>query len=372
MANHYTILTDLGAAKVANALRAGSRIEIKEMALGDGNGQLPQPTGDAKALINERYRAQINSASVDAKNDAWVIFEQILLPDVGGWWIREVALYDTDGDLIAIGNYPEQYKPLLTEGASTTQTVRVVIQVLSSAAITLNVDPSVVLATRKDLESAVQQLDEHKVSKEELSKTIEGLGLRASARMTHSDAPLSRLWGSKTEVADTAQLVEARKLIEALIPAGTVIHVAMKSAPDGYLAANGAAVSRQTYTRLFSAIGTTFGNGNGTTTFNLPDLRGEFIRGWDDGRGVDRGRQLGSWQDSVNRSHTHETINIVGTARDSIGGYAFGVSETRQTSYANPAGFMHNQSDAKMALTSKSGEGEARPRSIALLACIKV
>ncbi len=371
MANHYTILTDVGATKMANALRSGSRIEIREMALGDGNGALPQPDGGAKALVNERYRAQINSATVDAKNDAWVIFEQVLAPDVGGWWIREVALYDTDGDLIAIGNYPEQYKPLLTEGASTTQTVRVVIQVLSSAAITLNVDPAVVLATRKDLESAVQGLEDRKASKDELNKAIEGLGVQAAARMTHSDAPLANLAGSKTEVADTAQLVEVRKLIDALVPAGTVIHVAMSNAPEGYLAANGTAVSRETYARLFAAIGTTFGGGDGTTTFNLPDLRGEFIRGWDNGRGVDGGRQLGSWQDSDNKLHAHEVWNFTGTGRDTMGGYTFGVTKNNQGSYPAPTGFYHGQSDVKTALTNVSGANESRPRNVSLLFCIK-
>ena len=149
MTEHYTILTDKGASKIAEAIRVGQKIEITQMALGDGDGSLPKPQSNATSLVKERYRASINSAKVDEHNNAWVIFEQVLAPDIGGWWIREVGLYDKDGDLIAIGNYPEQYKPLLTEGASTTQTVSIVIQVLSSDAITLKVDPSVVLATRQ-------------------------------------------------------------------------------------------------------------------------------------------------------------------------------------------------------------------------------
>ncbi|BBG31085.1 phage tail protein [Zymobacter palmae] len=372
MANHYTILTDVGATKVANALRSGSRIEIREMALGDGNGALPQPDGGAKALVNERYRAQINSATVDAKNDAWVIFEQVLAPDVGGWWIREVALYDTDGDLIAIGNYPEQYKPLLTEGASTTQTVRVVIQVLSSAAITLNVDPAVVLATRKDLESAVQGLEDRKASKDELNKAIEGLGVQAAARMTHSDAPLANLAGSKTEVADTAQLVEVRKLIDALVPAGTVIHVAMSNAPEGYLAANGTAVSRETYARLFAAIGTTFGGGDGATTFNLPDLRGEFIRGWDNGRGVDGGRQLGSWQRGTLVGGYDDWGNTDVFSLSNHGTKDYGSDKINWDDYSDAETYYHSVGNI-YGQNSKSSGGYSvtRPRNTALLACIK-
>ena len=88
---------------------------------------------------------------------------------------------------------------------------------------------------------------------------------------------------------------------------GSVSAFARSTAPAGWLKANGAAVSRTTYAALFAAIGTTFGVGDGSTTFNLPDMRGEFLRGWDDARGVDSGRGFGSWQDSDNKSHSHTT-----------------------------------------------------------------
>ena len=205
MAEHYTILTDKGASKIAEAIRIGQKIEIAQMALGDGDGSLPKPQSSATSLVKERYRSSINSAKVDEHNNAWVIFEQVLAPDIGGWWIREVGLYDKDGDLIAIGNYPEQYKPLLTEGASTTQTVSIVIQVLSSDAITLKVDPSVVLATR-------QYVDEKE--KEILSSLKEGLGSAAS--MHHSGKALDELVGSSIDVADTLQLVELRTKFQGL------------------------------------------------------------------------------------------------------------------------------------------------------------
>lgn len=86
---------------------------------------------------------------------------------------------------------------------------------------------------------------------------------------------------------------------------GKISMFARSTAPSGYLKCNGAAISRTTYAALFSAIGTTFGAGDGSTTFNIPDLRGEFIRGWDDARGVDSGRVFGGWQDGQNVSHTH-------------------------------------------------------------------
>lgn len=137
----------------------------------------------------------------------------------------------------------------------------------------------------------------------------------------------------------------------AALPAGAIFHFAMTTAPTGYLKADGAAVSRSTYADLFTAIGTTFGAGNGSTTFNLPDLRGEFIRGFDNGRGIDGSRAFGSAQTDELKSHTH-TI----AARSMAGGVAFGST-----------GGNMGQTTA----TDATGGSETRPRNIALLACIK-
>lgn len=134
---------------------------------------------------------------------------------------------------------------------------------------------------------------------------------------------------------------------------GKIVFFAKNTAPDGYLKCNGAAVSRTTYATLFAAIGTTFGAGNGSTTFNLPDLRGEFLRCWDDSRGVDSGRVFGSFQDQAYLSHTH---NATGHANLSYGFISGGGN-----AYFN---------DSTTA-TSASGETETRPRNRALLACIK-
>jgi phage-related tail fiber protein len=156
-----------------------------------------------------------------------------------------------------------------------------------------------------------------------------------------------------------------------LTPAGTVIWTARSSAPTGYLKANGAAVSRSTYATLFSAIGTIYGAGDGSTTFNLPDLRGEFIRGWDDGRGVDSGRAMGSNQafstsasdlsvspSSHSHSYSDETNNGTG------GGQGGGGANTGTQTLSKTTG--------SQSLSVVSSATETRPRSLALLACIKV
>jgi len=141
------------------------------------------------------------------------------------------------------------------------------------------------------------------------------------------------------------------------VPTGSVFYFAVNTAPTGYLKANGAAISRTTYADLFAAIGTTFGTGDGSTTFNLPDLRGEFLRGWDDSRGIDSGRTFGSFQDHQLQNHTH----YKNTSDWDYGTYG-GQLQRRD-------GTLGNQT-ADYGATGNFGT-ETRPRNIALLACIK-
>jgi microcystin-dependent protein len=160
----------------------------------------------------------------------------------------------------------------------------------------------------------------------------------------------------------------------ALVPSGAIIFVALNSAPAGYLKANGAAVSRSTYAALFAAIGTTFGAGNGSTTFNLPDLRGEFPRGWDDGRGVDSGRTFGSAQGDAIRNITGSVGQVyraaVGSGSGALGMSAFGsmpaATGNSGTHPGDNANIIFNASNAGVPTAS-----ENRPRNVALLACIK-
>ena len=166
-------------------------------------------------------------------------------------------------------------------------------------------------------------------------------------------------------VADPAQNLHAAtkqyvdtQVSQVGIP-GEVTYFAMSSAPTGWLKANGAQVSRSTYADLFAAIGTTFGAGNGSTTFNLPDLRGEFIRGWDNGRGVDAGRSFGSFQADEFERHNH---TVVGNNRGTIGSQLFAPGLFRDDA-ERPA----NDPDS----IGFTGGSETRPRNIALLACIK-
>lgn len=154
-AKYYAILTNLGAGKLANAAALGTQLQITHMALGDGGGVLPTPNASQTALIGEKRRAQLNSLSIDSANASQIIAEQVIPENEGGWWIREIGLFDVDGVLIAVANCAETYKPLLQEGSGRTQTVRMILIVNSTDAVTLKIDPSVVLATRKYVDDAV-------------------------------------------------------------------------------------------------------------------------------------------------------------------------------------------------------------------------
>ncbi|KTS14687.1 phage tail protein, partial [Pantoea dispersa] len=151
----YAIVTNLGAAKIANAVSLGTKLNITQMAVGDGGGTLPTPNASQTKLVNEVRRAALNSLTVDENNSSQIIAEQVIPETEGGFWIREMGLFDADGTLIAVCNTAETYKPQLQEGSGRTQRLRMMIIVSSTDAVTLKVDPAVVLATRQYVDNAV-------------------------------------------------------------------------------------------------------------------------------------------------------------------------------------------------------------------------
>lgn len=194
------------------------------------------------------------------------------------------------------------------------------------------------------------------------------------------DGALNSLGGTTVgkDVFRAATKAAARQAIGAELPAGAVAYFIMSAAPTGWLKANGAAVSRTTYADLFAAIGTSFGAGDGSTTFNVPDFRGEFIRSWDDGRGVDSGRGIGTAQaaamldhthsgtTSTDPGHTHAMGGSVISSGSGIAGGGFGALGPSTT----VAGGAHSHT-ITTGNPSAGGGTETRPRNIALLTCIK-
>ena len=154
---YYAILTNQGAARLANATMLGSKLNLTQMAVGDANGVLPTPDPAQTKLINQKRIAPLNLLSVDPNNQSQIIAEQIIPESEGGFWIREIGLYDDEGVLIAVANCPETYKPQLQEGSGRTQTIRMILVVTNTEAITLKIDPSVVLATRKYVDDKISK-----------------------------------------------------------------------------------------------------------------------------------------------------------------------------------------------------------------------
>lgn len=148
MTAYYMLLTATGQAKVAAHLAGGATVNLTEMALGDGGGAAVTPTEGRAELYNEVHRQALTAVSVDPANPNWLVAETVLAPEVGGWTIREMGLFDADGDLIAYGNFPASYKPVLAEGSAKELIIRAVFEVSDTAAITLLVDASVVYATQ--------------------------------------------------------------------------------------------------------------------------------------------------------------------------------------------------------------------------------
>lgn len=431
----YTLLTDIGAAKLASAAALGVPLKITHMAVGDGGGRLPTPDAKQTALVNEKRRAALNMLYIDPQNSSQIIAEQVIPENEGGWWIREVVLFDESGALIAVGNCPESYKPQLAEGSGRTQTVRMVLITSSTDNITLKIDPAVVLATRKYVDDKVLELkvyvddkmakhlaapDPHSQYAPKESPTFTGTPkaptpaagnnttqiattafvqaalmalingapatldtLKEIAAAINNDpkfsttinnalalkAPLSSpaLTGTptaptaaqsvnNTQIATTAFVKSAiaamvgsapaaldtlNELAAALgndpnfattmlnalagkqpldntltnlsgkdvagllaylglgegsaLPVGVPVPWPSATPPTGWLKCNGAAFSAVEYPKLAKAY----------PTNKLPDLRGEFIRGWDDGRGVDNGRSLLTVQGYATEDHAH-------------------------------------------------------------------
>ena len=154
-AKYFAILTNQGAARLANAAALGTRLNLTQMAVGDANGTLPTPDPAQTKLINQKRIASLNMLTIDPNNTSQIIAEQIIPENEGGFWIREIGLYDDDGILIAVANCPETYKPQLQEGSGRTQTIRMILIVSSTSAITLKIDPSVVLATRQYVDDKI-------------------------------------------------------------------------------------------------------------------------------------------------------------------------------------------------------------------------
>ena len=398
---YYAILTNQGAARLANATMLGSKLNLTQMAVGDANGVLPTPDPAQTKLINQKRIAPLNLLSVDPNNQSQIIAEQIIPENEGGFWIREIGLYDDEGVLIAVANCPETYKPQLQEGSGRTQTIRMILVVTNTEAITLKIDPSVVLATRKYVDDEVLELrlyvddqmrnhiaaqDPHTQYAQKHNPTFTGepkaptpaAGNNTTRIATTAfvQAAITALINGAPATLDTLKEIAAainndpkfsttinnalsgkQPLDETLthlsgkdvagllaylglgegsaLPVGVPVPWPSATPPTGWLKCNGAAFSAEEYPELAKAY----------PTNKLPDLRGEFIRGWDDGRGADSGRGLLSFQKAT-------LVESFGLVRSPTTGSYRLVTRPTETVSDNTSNYMTTDYDSREGLYS--------------------
>ncbi len=181
---YKTVVTKAGVAKFAAALMpGGKKVNITTMAVGDGGGSLPQPETGQTKLINEVWRHTLNKISQDYKNKNYLVAELVIPPETGGFWLREMGLYDDAGTLVAVGNMAESYKPKLEEGSGRAQTLRMVIMLSDVASVELSIDGSVVMASQDYVDN---KLEEHEQSRRHPDATLTDKGFTQLTSATDS------------------------------------------------------------------------------------------------------------------------------------------------------------------------------------------
>uniref|UniRef100_UPI0027DEFCF0 phage tail-collar fiber domain-containing protein n=1 Tax=Escherichia marmotae TaxID=1499973 RepID=UPI0027DEFCF0 len=179
-----TVITTAGAAKLAAAtVPGGKKVNLSAMAVGDGNGKLPVPDTGQTKLVHEVWRHALNKVSVDNKNKNYIVAELVVPPEVGGFWMRELGLYDDAGTLIAVSNMAESYKPELAEGSGRAQTCRMVIILSNVASVELSIDASTVMATQDYVDDKIA---EHEQSRRHPDATLTEKGFTQLSSATNS------------------------------------------------------------------------------------------------------------------------------------------------------------------------------------------
>ncbi|ATG14938.1 tail fiber protein [Providencia alcalifaciens RIMD 1656011] len=240
---YFALLTTYGEKVLAEASALGTKIELTQMAVGDGGGSLPTPDTQQTRLVNEKRRAAINTLFIDPLNANQIIAEQVIPENEGGWWIREMGVFDKSGMLVAVANCPETYKPLLAEGSGRTQTIRMILIVSHTESVTLKIDPTVVLATRKYVDDAIQVLDRriteltaNDVSAVPITRRVNNKQLNTDITLNAGDV------GAYTKAEADTKIADAKK-------AGTDAQATANAANTAATNANNNANSRVPNTR---------------------------------------------------------------------------------------------------------------------------
>lgn len=291
---YKTLITTAGAAKFAAATAGGTKITLTQMAVGDGGGSLPVPDVGQTKLIGEQWRAPLNKISVDAKHKNYVVAELLIPPEVGGFWLREMGLFDADGTLVAVASMAESYKPELAEGSGRAQTLRMVIIISAVESVELTIDTTTVMATQDYVDD---RLAEHEQSRRHPDATLNEKGFTQLSSATNSDSETLAATPKAVKVAydlangkySAQDATTARKGIVQLSSATDSTSEALAATPKAVKAANdnangrvpsgrkinGKALSSDvniTSQDIFGTQATGIGGGADLNTFTTPGL----------------------------------------------------------------------------------------------------
>lgn len=335
--DYYSLVTNKGLIKEAQAGQIGGNpINLTKLAVGDSSGSYYEPDPSATSLVNETYRADLTSTVLDANNPNQLIIEGVIDEEAGPFYVREVGIYDSDGDLFAIGKYPETFKVNSASGSGKRLYIRMILAFVSTPNVeiiiseNINFDPN--------FETRIN---------DEINNRLE----------------------KSNNLSDLEDIEIAKDNLNITDLIGSIVPFSFATPLSGWLKCNGAAISRITYAKLFDKIGTSYGVGNGSTTFNIPDLRGEFIRGFDDARGLDINRNLGTTQGDAIKSHNHNLNDNNNHPYYALSDENLGSNRGSDAiPYQGPS---ESGSDSGINHTSFFGANETRPRNISLLYCIK-
>ncbi|WP_142413052.1 phage tail protein [Hathewaya massiliensis] len=176
----YTLLTKVGKAKIANASALGTKLNLAKFQVGDSNGSYYNPTEEQTDLKNKVWEGVISSITVDENNPNWIVLQTILPGNIGGFMIREAGVFDSEGNLIAIGKYPETYKPQSADGSTKDLVIKMILEVSNASSVTLKVDPTVILATKKDIEILENKIKDIKIPVASVNNKTGAVELSAS------------------------------------------------------------------------------------------------------------------------------------------------------------------------------------------------
>lgn len=354
--DYFTLLTNLGAQKIAAAMAANTTIDLTEIAIGDGNGAVPVPNITQTALVHEVFRTELSELKVDAVNTNQIIARAVIPASEGNFWVREVGIFDADGDLIAVGNYPETYKSILTQGAAKEIDLMVVFEVANTEVVQLVIDPSIVMASQEYVNGKVANKAE---SNHNHDTTYAKLGGLNNQKFKVGDAE------EDDDAVNKKQLNNAIFSIQTL-PIGAIL--------QGYtifsncIVAFGGEFNRADYPKLWAYLQANpslvktesqwqdeatanggicgfFSSGSGGTTFRVPNVDKAFLR--PDSRGI------ASYQADDFKSHIHGMVAATGAS-----------GTTSVVMSSNGTGVISNQN------TNTKGGDETRPKNVAVLPLI--